>query len=964
MIDSNKLCNSDVCLAREKLIYRFCRDRHRDIVSWLAPTNHEANYFVDDLRSASESCHPGTCMWILDRPEFNTWRDQGPENVFTRLLWLTGVPGAGKTVLSSFVINNLSAASSEMTSPPILHFFFKLTDNDKNSVLAVTRSLLYQLYSLFPATLSTEIIALRDNSGKERALSEQGLWDLFVKHTKELTNLIIILDALDECNGVDVLLRRLSSLLPCCRTRIFLASRKEENIALALAGYPQIVISHEDVEADIRSYVTAEIKEIPRFRGKEVQHRMIDALSSGHGGMFLWAYLMVKELKELGTVRQVDDALKSLPRGLEEMHEAIITRLDSTLHKAHRELATKILTWVVCAVRPLRLPELQEILRFEIRQDRTADHSLGDNSDDDDLLYSEKDIELACGALIMSRNETLQLIHLSTKEILTRRPLRMGSDDSRLGFYISTQRENPRMAGLCVSYVSTHLDGIDSVTRPGLETTSRLYFSKRSYGPTELVTSSPFIDYASMSWQAHLVDGKVSLELEDVMCSMQRLLTYDLTMKWIELCVSLHQDMALKLERSCNEVSSWADYALVPADSSCYKAIGFLWAWSSAVVSVINKYARIIEEFPSEIHYLDLEEFFPNECSPGLAFIPASYALAQGRNIREPISQIHGMGVRQSKPKVEPCRQLQLNLQNPSMNYILGFLLYDSTRNVYFSAECELSDKTEVLRAQDRATGRRLLPVKSTMNVSRFSGNISDSLARVPSLLIIAAVLCPAHKYLAILYHNVKHGEAYFITSLWIIERHIGFQGIRDVRPWARHLYCVESWNSWFFGSCLPLTVGQDSLFYCPNGQLHPERGICRRIPDCFDARKQRRRRYKLAFSGDGQTLIGLDQSSGLLEKISWLESTATGPLHWASLPAGSEQIQSVRVRAISRTARFAVYEIHPRDESPTVCHLLHNEADQQELHMQLEDTVQTKVFYFSRDEKDLVGIHRTDGGL
>ena len=42
----------------------------------------------------------------------------------------------------------------------MLHFFFKLTDNDKNSVLAVTRSLLYQLYSLFPAELSTEIIVI------------------------------------------------------------------------------------------------------------------------------------------------------------------------------------------------------------------------------------------------------------------------------------------------------------------------------------------------------------------------------------------------------------------------------------------------------------------------------------------------------------------------------------------------------------------------------------------------------------------------------------------------------------------------------------------------------------------------------------------------------------------------------------------------------------------------------------
>ena len=912
---------------------------------------------MDDLRSASESCHPGTCTWILNRPELKTWRNTVPDDAATRFLWLTGVPGAGKTVLSSFVINEIS---NESKSSRVLHFFFKQTDNDKNSVLAVTRSLLYQLYSLFPANLSTEIIALRDNSGKERALSEQGLWDLFVKHTKELTNVIIVLDALDECNGVDVLLRRLSSLLQCCCARIFVASRKEENIALALAVYPQIVICHEDVEADIHSYVTAEINEIPRFRGKSVQRRMTDALSSGHGGMFLWAYLMVKELKELGTVRQVDDALKSLPTGLEEMHEAIITRLDSTLHKAHRELATKILTWVVCAVRPLRLPELQEILRFEVRQDRTARHSLDDNSDDDDLLYSEKDIELACGALVISRNGTLQLIHLSTKEILTRRPLRMGSDDSRLGFYVSTQRENPRMAVLCVSYIRTHLDGIDSVTRPDLETASRLQLGK-SYDPTELVTTSPFIDYASISWQAHLVDGKISVELEDVMLSLQTLLTYDLTIKWIELCVSLHQDIALTLQRSCNEVMLWADYALVSSGSSCHRAIGFLWAWSSAVVSIINEYARVIEEFPSEIHYLDLEELFSNECSSGPAFLPASYALGQGRNIRETIAQIHAIEVPQSRAKVEPCRQLQPNLQDPSSNYKLGFLLYDSTRNVYFSAEREVSNGTEVLRAQDRASGRRLLPVKSAINVSNFPRNDSDPSPPIPSLYVVAAVLCPAHRYLAILYCDIFRG--YFITSLWIIEHHLDFQGIRDKRPWARHLYYVESSNSWFLDSCLPLTVGQDGLFYCPNGQMHPERGSFRGIPDCFDASAQRERRTNrvtLAFSGNGQTLIRLDWSCGLLEKISWLESTVTGPMHWASLP-DSGQIGSVRARAISRTARFMLYEIQPKDDSPTVFHLLDNEANQQKLQIQLESKNDPKVFYFSWDEKYVLMIGLID---
>ncbi len=458
------------------------------------------------------------------------WMNSAPNDVIARMLWLTGVPGAGKTILSSFVINCCSEVSDKKRSPPMIYFFFKNTDVDKNSMLAATRSLVFQLYTLSPATLSPELISLRDDSGKEKALSEQSLWDLFVKHAKGLGNFTIVLDALDECNDVDSLLQHMILLLQCCHAKLFLVSRREENISLALGEYPRIVIGPEDIGADIRSYVTAEIEKIPRFQGKPVQRRMINALASGHDGMFLWAYLMVRELRELGTVRQVDEALIALPTGLEEMHDAIISRLDSSLHRAHRQLAIKILAWIVCAVRPLRLQELQEILRFETQQGGRAGQSL---EDDNDFLYSEKEIEMACGSLVMSRNETLQLIHLSTKEILMRKPSRMRFDDSRRDFYVDAALRNPHMAVLCVSYMSTHLDGMKSITRPNLDTVSRLDFSKESYDSTDLVTKSPFINYASISWQAHLIDGKIGLELEKDLLQLQTLLTYGLTLLWI-----------------------------------------------------------------------------------------------------------------------------------------------------------------------------------------------------------------------------------------------------------------------------------------------------------------------------------------------------------------------------------------------------------------------------------------------
>lgn len=865
------------------------------------------------------------------------------------MLWLTGVPGAGKTVLSSFVINRCSEVSSEEPSPPVLYFFFKMTDSDKNSILAVTSSLVYQLYSLFPASLCTDIVSLRDESGKEKALSDQRLWDLFLKHAKKMPNLTIVLDALDECHEVDIFLGRVLSLLQCCPAKVLVVSRKEENIALALTNHPHIAISEEDVEDDIRSYVTAEIENIPRFQGKPVQRRMISALTSGHGGMFLWAYLMVKELKELGTVRQVDRALKSLPTGLEEMHEAIITRLDSTLHRAHRELATRILTWIVCAVRPLRLAELQEILRFEIRQGRIVNQSPVD--DDDDLLYSEKDIELACGALVRSTNATLQLIHLSTKEILTRKPPTMRSGDSRLAFYVDAQRENPHMAVLCVSYMSTHLNGIDSVTRPNIENVSRLQFSEESYDLTELVMRSPFIDYASISWQAHLIDGDVNLELEDVSCCLQTLLTYDLTMLWIESCVSLHRDSIWTLERNCKEVMSWADCALVPAESSCHKAIGFLWAWSSAVVSIINEYGGVIEKYPYEIHFLDLQSILSENYVTDPAVLPASYAenaTTQRRTVREHIRQIRAVEKHQSSAKIEPYRQLQPNSHHFSRDAALGFVLYDGKRDVYFSTDSEIPNGTEILYVQERATGRRLQPVKSALNVS-------DVPCEGFSLSPVTAVLCPERMYLAILYANNITG--WFITSVWTVEPHLDFLNIRDRRPWARRVHCFASQNFLFSGSCLALTVGQDGVFYSPSGRIHPERGIHKRIPNFLvqiSAPKALwpRKLPTLAFAGDGQTIIRLNPSTATIEKISWLEDRATNSLH-SRVPVHNGRPCPGYLSAISHTARFVVFETFLEDGDYAGSHLFDIQGNQQQLH----NTNDPTRFFFSQDEKTLLGI-------
>ena len=66
--------------------------RHRQVNSWLraADVTSEQYHF-----SKVRASHQGTGQWLLDHPLFKSWLDPQFPNI-PPLLWLTGIPGAGK----------------------------------------------------------------------------------------------------------------------------------------------------------------------------------------------------------------------------------------------------------------------------------------------------------------------------------------------------------------------------------------------------------------------------------------------------------------------------------------------------------------------------------------------------------------------------------------------------------------------------------------------------------------------------------------------------------------------------------------------------------------------------------------------------------------------------------------------------------------------------------------------------
>jgi hypothetical protein len=135
--------------------------------------------------------------WILEHADFQQWRD----NEHSRLLWIRGDPGKGKTMLLCGIIDELQnwIAKTDIVS----YFFCQATDSRINSATAVLRGLLYLLVNQQPLLVS-HIRKKYDYTGKtmfEDANAWVVLTEIFTNVLQDptLNTTYLVVDALDKC---------------------------------------------------------------------------------------------------------------------------------------------------------------------------------------------------------------------------------------------------------------------------------------------------------------------------------------------------------------------------------------------------------------------------------------------------------------------------------------------------------------------------------------------------------------------------------------------------------------------------------------------------------------------------------------------------------------------------------------------------------------------------------------------
>lgn len=200
----------------------------------------------------------GSGQWLLAKDQYKSWRKESSSSV----LWLHGIPGSGKTKLTSLVIDDVSGCEN-------LAYFYCMrnpAEPERGLGQAILASLVRQLASvssrgpILPAVLAEYVDAI-DGMAEfgDMAWTMEELERVLFDLLGEYPTVTLVLDALDEVNGDDrqELLDILSRLLQESPNilKVFISSRDNLDIALSLSGSPNVYIEAKDNSRDISSFM-------------------------------------------------------------------------------------------------------------------------------------------------------------------------------------------------------------------------------------------------------------------------------------------------------------------------------------------------------------------------------------------------------------------------------------------------------------------------------------------------------------------------------------------------------------------------------------------------------------------------------------------------------------------------------------------------------------------------------------
>ncbi|KAH9213586.1 hypothetical protein DL95DRAFT_410170 [Leptodontidium sp. 2 PMI_412] len=424
-----------------------------------------------------------TGKWMLSNAHFLQWLEGS-----IKILWCTGLPGAGKTFVFSTIVDHLTSKESSFRSTAelkigVAYIYCSYNDQRAQTLDAILSNIIQQLISSCPAPsqMSDPLLQIALDFYEDHEDHSPQTPD-FVKLLEDvvakLDRTFVLIDALDECAEVDngglnaraILISTLSNM----PIQLLVTSRQLESIRDLFPDTAELPIRPD--HDDIHSYVKWRISD-PVHGSKKLLR-----LTRTNGGLqqYIIDQIMLRYLQI--TVGELRAALSALPMREEDFYGRSIIRIRD--NEAQRERVMKVLSWILKAKRPMKHQEIAHAVAIIPDQPSIAGYL--------DFVAPVEDLVDSCEGLVLinRESETLSFAHPTVNEYLiaTSETLFLVDPDTTI-------------AQACLTYLL--FEEIQHLT-----TLSALEDEMPKY---------PLLDYASTHWSSHMHGAPEEIYIETIM---------------------------------------------------------------------------------------------------------------------------------------------------------------------------------------------------------------------------------------------------------------------------------------------------------------------------------------------------------------------------------------------------------------------------------------------------------------
>ncbi|UKZ83461.1 hypothetical protein TrVFT333_011270 [Trichoderma virens FT-333] len=456
---------SQVSSTVNSIKYQLDKKEDLEILDWITPSEYgpQQSDFIHRRQT-------GTCQWLLNSTEYKTWLTADNQTLFC-----PGIPGAGKTILTAVVVNDLTTQISDNIDIGLAYIYCNFKRQGKQMFEDLAASLLKQL------------------SRKRSSLPDCSVAAMYSK-------IFIVIDALDECEASNRSRSGFLSLVFGLRsyavTNLFATSRHIPDIENQFKGSLKREIIPSD--GDMHRFIDANMQHLPTFLSFkfQIQEEIKAEIFRASQGMFLLVELYFEALKYKTSVSEVRSFIRSLhgrknkdlsEDGLRDVlyqaYGEAMGRIDCQ-HRDQQRLGRRVIAWITCARRPLMKLELQHALAVKFK----------DIILDEDNVRDVDTIKSVCAGLVTVDEESgiIRLVHYTTQEYF---------NQTLNNWFPDAEAE---IARVCCTYLSfRNFENGFCQTKQDLD---------------ERLLSNPLYDYAAANWGHHARSiAKIPQEVIDFM---------------------------------------------------------------------------------------------------------------------------------------------------------------------------------------------------------------------------------------------------------------------------------------------------------------------------------------------------------------------------------------------------------------------------------------------------------------